>query len=205
MSAQKMCIVPTPDGDVLVPVGTAILLDEAVLAFADKGGFQYDRREVGSGDLIHYNGHTVTIIVVPDGNGGWITPGATPEPKWVALTREQVAALPDRTPVRVEWGGVVSEGLFCAARHLPESVYLHHVGDDKWWVGNLTYVTVYVHPDDVDADPDADLVERMAKAAYETRYSGTALTEWDSTSETLRDIHRRQARAVLAVVRGEQA
>lgn len=206
MSAKEMCSVPTLNGDVLVPVGTVMLLSEAVLAFADVGGFQYDRREVGSRVPLPYNGRTVTIIAIPNGRGGWtVLDATTPDPEWVALTREQVAALPDRTPVRVEWEGVVSEGLLCAVRHLPESVYLHYVGGDKWWVGNLTYVTVYVHPDDVPADPDADLVERMAKAAYETRYSGTALTKWDSTSETLRDIHRRQARAALAVVRGEQA
>lgn len=191
MSAQ-MCIVPTKDGDVEVPVGTLIWLDGEFPALADKCGFQTDRSCLRDGRPSPYGDRIAVIIAVPDGEGGWTVLDAT-TPEWVALTREQVAALPDRTPVRVEWEGVVSEGLLCAVRHLPESVYLHHVGDDKWWVGNLTYVTVRVRPEDV-PDPDADLIERAARE----------IEEVISTSARWSD-YQRAARRIINLARGEQA
>lgn len=210
MSAQEMCSVPTPDGDVEVPVGTVILWGEA-LRFADKGGYQWDSDEVGDGEPLPYGNHAATIIAVPDGEGGWTVPGAT-EPEWVALTEDQVALLPDRTPVRVEWDGVVTEGPLHRDRTRTGGVNLHHAGG-IWWVGNTPRVTVYVHPEDVPDDPDADLIERAAKAAFDAaeEVASNAPTgrprhaEWDDADSLSKDVHRAAARAALAVFRGEQA
>lgn len=140
------------------------------------------------------------FVPTQDGEDGCTVLGAAPEREveWVALTRDQVAALPDLTPVLVQRGAVVSEGLFYAVPRPSESVYLHHL-DDKRLVGNLTDVTVYVHPDV--ADPEVALIERAAKAVYESHYTGTFHTKWDSTNEIMRDIYRRQARVALAAFR----
>lgn len=118
--------------------------------------------------------------------------------EWVALTEGQVAALSDRTLVRVEWGGVATEGALHRDRTCNGSVNLHH-SDAFWWAGDTPRVTVYVHPEDM-LDPDADLIEQAARAAYGDRHY-----LWDHLAESSKDVYRRQARAVLAVFRGEQA
>lgn len=199
MSAQ-MCIVPTKGGDVEVPVGTLIWLNEAFLMFADKGGYQPHRNDVGDGNPLPYGDRVATIVAVPDGNGGWITPGATPEPEWVALTEEQVALLPDRALVRVECGGVVTEGALHRERTRIGGVNLHHSGG-YWWAGDMPDVTVYARQQDV-PDPDADLIERAARAAYEAT---PFMLTWDEVNDRTRGPLRAAARAVIAMVRGEQA
>ena len=131
--------------------------------------------------------------------------------EWVALTEGQVAALPDRTPVRLEWGGVVTEGALHREGTGCDEVHLHHSGS-SWWAGDMPDATVRVHPEDV-PDPDPDLVERAAKAAFDAaeEVASNAPTgrphraEWDDADSLSKDVHRAAVRAVIALVRGEQA
>ena len=50
MSAKEMCSVPTLNGEVEVPVGTAIEVGGVDLLYADEGGFQASSDRVGDGD-----------------------------------------------------------------------------------------------------------------------------------------------------------
>lgn len=204
MSEQKMCFVPTEDGEVEVPVGTLIWLDGGLVALADEGGWQWDsdRSYLGDGCPFPYGGRTAVIIAIPDSEGGWTVPDAT-KSEWVPLTEEQVAALPDRTPVRVEGCGVVVEGLLHREETRDGGVSLHNSGS-HWWVGSLPHAVVHVHSEDVPADPNTDLVERMAKAAYEDRYYGDRYYGWDQLAESSKDIYRQQARSAPAAVREEK-
>lgn len=60
-----------------------------------------------------------------------------------------------------------------------------------------------VHRDDLPpTDPDAELVEKMARAGYD---AGNSCSEWDSRDEYVRDGFRDYARAALAVVREHEA
>lgn len=202
MSAP-MCSVPTKNGDVEVPVGTLIWLDGEFPALADKGGYQTVRSRLGDGNPFRYGNRIAVIIAIPDGRGGWTmldatTPDAT-TPEWVPLAPEQVALLPDRTSVRVEWGGVVTEGPLHREQTRGGEVSLYHSGSHGWWIGRLPNVTVWVHPEDV-PDPLADLIERAARTLSEM-----ATLKWDTLSEDSRELYRDRARTVLAVFRGEQA
>lgn len=162
MNAQ-MCSVPTKNGAVEVPVGTLIWLGGEFPALADKGGYQTLRSCLGDGHPFRYGSRTATIIAFPDGNGGWtVLDATTPEPKWVALTPEQVAALPDRTPVRVEGCGVVVEGLFSREATRDGGVSLHNSGSHQW-IGNLPHAVVHVHPEDV---PDYRQIARAFLAVF---------------------------------------
>lgn len=197
MSAP-MCSVPTKNGDVEVPVGTLIWLDGEFPALADKGGYQTVRSRLGDGNPFRYGNRIAVIIAIPNGRGGWTvldatTPDATtPEPQWIALTPEQVAALPDRAPVRVEFEGVSTEGPLHRERTRDDSIYLHYSAG-IWWAGPLPRAVIHAHPDDV-PDPEADLIERAARE----------IEEVISTSARWSD-YQRAARAVIAMVRGEQA
>ena len=78
----------------------------------------------------------------------------------------------------------------------------------RWlWDGNLSIISfqkalilTVERPEPV--DPDADLIEAMAKAIHDT-YQTTESTveEWGDASEGVRSEYRRAARAALAVVR----
>lgn len=134
--------------------------------------------------------------------------------EWVPLTREQVALLPDRTPVRIEDNGMAIEGLLRREETDDRIVYLlHRDGGYRYAAGHLDHAVVHVHPEDVPADPDADLVERMAKAAFDAaeEVASNAPTgrphhaEWDDADSLSKDVHRAAVRAALAVLRGEQA
>ena len=62
----------------------------------------------------------------------------------------------------------------------------------------------YVHRDDLPpTDPDADLIEAMARAAYATLI-GPGMT-WDERGDMIREQGRKEARAALAVVREHEA
>lgn len=198
MNAQ-MCSVPTKGGDVEVPVGTLIWLDGEFPALADKCGFQTDRSCLGDGRPSPYGDRIAVIIAIPNGRGGWTVLDATTperEPEWVSLTEEQVAALPDRTPVRIEWGGVATEGPLHREQSRGNEVALHHSGG-TWWTGNMPNVTVWVHPEDV-PDPLADLIERAARTLSEM-----ATLKWDTLSEDSRELYRDRARTVIALAREE--
>ena len=63
--------------------------------------------------------------------------------------------------------------------------------------------TLRVHPDDAPtADPDADLIEAMARAAYA---AGNECWAWESTTDGAREAYLIEARAALAVVRAHDA
>lgn len=103
------------------------------------GEFFREHWWVDAGD----HGHTVCRL-----------PKRTPE--WVKITPEQVALLPDRTPVRVEEGGVVTEGLLSREATNAIAIYLHYGNGGHQWAGYLGVVTVHARPQDV-PDDDADI------------------------------------------------
>lgn len=63
--------------------------------------------------------------------------------------------------------------------------------------------TLHVHPDDApNPDPDADLIEAMARAAYA---AGNECWAWESTTDGDRKAYLIEARAALAAVRAHDA
>ena len=72
------------------------------------------------------------------------------------------------------------------------------------WTNGLGGDDLYVHRDDLPpTDPDADLIEAMARAAYATLI-GPGMT-WDERGDMIREQGRKEARAALAVVREHEA
>ena len=72
------------------------------------------------------------------------------------------------------------------------------------WTNGLGGDDLYVHRDDLPpTDPDAELVEKMARAAYATLI-GPGMT-WDERGDMIREQGRKEARAALAVVREHEA
>ena len=73
----------------------------------------------------------------------------------------------------------------------------------EWRKGGLG-LRYLVHRDDLPpTDPDADLIEAMARAAYATLI-GPGMT-WDERGDMIREQGRKEARAALAVVREHEA
>lgn len=70
------------------------------------------------------------------------------------------------------------------------------------WTNGLGGDDLYVHRDDLPpTDPDAELVEKMARAAWETQEGG----DWADVSDGMRRAGLNEARAALAVVREHEA
>ena len=67
----------------------------------------------------------------------------------------------------------------------------------EWERGAPDGVRYFAHRDDL-PDPDADAVERMAKAIFESHNE-----RWEDLADVLREHYRRAARAALAAYREE--
>ena len=67
------------------------------------------------------------------------------------------------------------------------------------WTNQITYE---VDPATIPPDPDADLIEKIAKAIYDADFPGC---EWEDTSEGTRDVYRKPARVALAAIRESEA
>jgi hypothetical protein len=79
------------------------------------------------------------------------------------------------------------------------------LGDGYVWMGGAKVSCAgdwFVHPDDV-PDPDADLIERVAIALADRR--NQPCPGWDTIDPAIQEQYRRDARAVLAVVRENEA
>ena len=71
------------------------------------------------------------------------------------------------------------------------------------WTNGLGGDDLYVHRDDLPpTDPDAEAVEVMARAAYDTL---PHVLPWDDRGDMIRDPYRREARAALAALREHEA
>ena len=80
---------------------------------------------------------------------------------------------------------------------LPDGVRLR----DEWTKGRWEdTIRLFVHRDDL-PDPDADPVERMAKAIFASNYPNL---RWESTGEDTQEHYRKAARAALAAYREEE-
>ena len=72
------------------------------------------------------------------------------------------------------------------------------------WTNGLGGDDLYVHRDDLPpTDPDAELVEAMARGMYATLYPQAV--PWDDRDGLVCDTFRTEARAALAVVREHEA
>lgn len=71
------------------------------------------------------------------------------------------------------------------------------------WVRGRAGDRTYVHRDDLPpTDPDAELVEKMARANFELAWPGC---DWATWADHTKDRYRTRASAVLAVVREHEA
>ena len=73
---------------------------------------------------------------------------------------------------------------------------------NNWRQGDPADDRTYVHRDDLPpTDPDAELVEKMARAMCAIRTD----VDWDERTDLARDLYRGEAVAALAVVREHEA
>ena len=74
---------------------------------------------------------------------------------------------------------------------------------NNWRQGDPADDRTYVHRDDLPpTDPDAELVEKMARANFELAWPGC---DWATWADHTKDRYRTRASAVLAVVREHEA
>ena len=74
------------------------------------------------------------------------------------------------------------------------------------WTNGLGGDDLYVHRDDLPpADPDAELVEKMARAAHGTTLTLDSGKTWEGIGKIARDAYLAQARASLAAQREHEA
>ena len=74
---------------------------------------------------------------------------------------------------------------------------------NNWRHGDPADDRTYVHRDDLPpTDPDAELVEKMARANFELAWPGC---DWATWADHTKDRYRTRARAALAVVREHEA
>ena len=151
-----------------LPDGTAVETNDGILRFKDGEGYQDFRHHLGVVIPAPWVDHTITRVYVP------VPDGMTVEDAEAALADAdawvEVATLADRPSgarIRMEW------------RHR-----------ESGW-------RYYVHRDDLPpADPDAELVEKMAREMQ----SKDGWREGEFT-----DLYDARARVALAVVREHEA
>ena len=74
------------------------------------------------------------------------------------------------------------------------------------WTNGLGGDDLYVHRDDLPpADPDAELVEKMARAAHGATLTLDSGKTWEGIGKIARDAYLAQARASLAAQREHEA
>ena len=126
--------------------------------------------------------------VIQGGGEGWLTRVFVPVPDGMTHA-EAVAALADAGA----WVEVAT------VNGLPHGARMRK----NWRQGDPADDRTYVHRDDLPpTDPDADLIEAMARAGHAAVESPLA---WEDRSEPFRDEYRDVARAALAVVREHEA
>ena len=157
---------------ITLPDGTVVEIERCVFAIREDG--QISSGFVGGAPFMPTRPITRVFVPVPDG----------------MTYADAVTALADAGA----WVEVEDH------RQLPEGA---RVREERQWAFGMQNASRWVHRDDLPpADPDAELVEKMARAAA---LEAASALPWEDRSEANRDEWRDMARAALAALREHEA
>ena len=172
-----------------LPDGTVVETNDGNLHFKDGDGRQVVRGRLGDGDPYPWSGRIIVRTYTPD---------PTPDQE---VPRDEWANIAVGSRVRImEVDGdehtVTVDYVSPAA-----NVWLY---DEDHDYDGAKIARVYLLDALTPPDPDAELIEKMARAAYATLEIGPGMT-WDERGDMIREQVRKEARAALAVVREHEA
>ena len=171
-----------------LPDGTVVETSTGYLHFKDGDGWQGGRGRLGDGDPYPWSGGTIVRTYTPD---------PTPDQE---VPRDEWANIAVGSRVRI----VEVDG----DEHTVTVDYVSPAADVVWLYDEdhdydgAKIARVYLLDAPTPPDPDAELVEKMARGIRAVKgYEDP----WDNVVEDLRENYRVSARAALAVVREHEA
>ena len=171
-----------------LPDGTVVEMDNGRLRFKDRAGRQPSRGYLGDGDPYPWSGRIIVRTYTPD---------PTPDQE---VPRDEWANIAVGSRVRI----VEVDG----DEHTVKVDYVSPAADVVWLYDEdhdydgAKIARVYLLDAPTPPDPDAELVEKMARANFELAWPGC---DWATWADHTKDRYRTRASAVLAVVREHEA
>ena len=171
-----------------LPDGTVVETKDGYLHFKDGGGLQSNRGWLGDGRPHPWRGRTIVRTYTPD---------PTPDQE---VPRDEWANIAVGSRVRI----VEVDG----DEHTVTVDYVSPAADVVWLYDEdhdydgAKIARVYLLDAPIPPDPDADLIEAMARAAA---LEAASALPWEDRSEANRDGWRDMARAALAALREHEA
>ena len=170
---------------ITLPDGTVVETNDGYLYFKDGDGFQDDRGHLGNGYPFEWDDRTIVRTYAPD-------------------------PTPDQEVPRDEWANIAvgSRVRIVEISGDEHTVTIRDAESDQWlWTTDHGYdgakvARVYLLDAPTPPDPDAELVEVMARAAA---LEAASALPWRDRSEANRDEWRDLARAALAALREHEA
>ena len=170
-----------------LPDGTVVETNNGALCFKDGDGRQLSRLELGDGCPFEWDDRTIVRTYTPD---------PTPDQE---VPRDEWANIAVGSRVRI----VEVDG----DEHTVKVDYVSPAADVVWlWTTDHGYdprkvARVYLLDAPTPPDPDAELVEKMARAMCAIRTE----VDWDERTDLARDLYRGEAVAALAALREHEA
>ena len=171
-----------------LPDGTVVETNNGALCFKDGDGRQVVRGRLGDGDPYLWGGRTIVRTYTPD---------PTPDQE---VPRDEWANIAVGSRVRI----VEVDG----DEHTVTVDYVSPAADVVWLYDEdhdydgAKIARVYLLDAPTPPDPDADLIEAMARAAA---LEAASALPWEDRSEANRDEWRDMARTALAALREHEA
>ena len=173
---------------ITLPDGTVVETSDGVLRFKDGGGQQISRWRLSNGYPFRWSGRTIVRTYTPD---------PTPDQE---VPRDEWANIAVGSRVRI----VEVDG----DEHTVKVDYVSPAADVVWLYDEdhdydgAKIARVYLLDAPIPPDPDAELIEAMARANFELAWPGC---DWATWADHTKDRYRTRASAVLAVVREHEA
>ena len=173
---------------ITLPDGTVVETNNGALCFKDGDGRQLSRLELGDGCPFEWDDRTIVRTYTPD---------PTPDQE---VPRDEWANIKPGSRVRI----VEVDG----DEHTVTVDYVSPAADVVWLYDEdhdydgAKIARVYLLDAPTPPDPDAELVEVMARAAA---LDAASALPWEDRSEANRDEWRDMARAALAALREHEA
>ena len=170
-----------------LPDGTVVETNNGALHFKDGGGRQFSRLELGDGCPFEWDDRTIVRTYTPD---------PTPDQE---VPRDEWANIKPGSRVRI----VEVDG----DEHTVTVDYVSPAADVVWLYDEdhdydgAKIARVYLLDAPTPPDPDAELIEAMARAMCDEFHEGG----WGRALPNTREKFIRRARAALAVVREHEA
>jgi hypothetical protein len=201
-SARPATLTPEQDGDLLLTRGTVVEADwpteSRLLHYVDEGGYQLTAEDVGNGSPYSWGDGRIVRVLTEDKHAQEPVLPRRIEPEDVRVgmvveRRKGEAAVRDR--VRYIDGERLDGERIDGSLGWPY-LWVTEQGDGDW---SLWLVEDAPEP----VDPDAELVERMAKEVHDRNCADVGCRDWDGHGESTRKAWRDDARVVLRNLRAQ--